>query len=72
MTETLCLALDQVTVVGVVHIDFRNAFDSVSHVQLLYKLQSFGIMGDYLWLWLKDYIELSIQHWTKQPQKLHT
>ena len=41
--------------VDVVHIDFRKAFDSVSHNQLLVKLWNIGITGT-LWKWFKSYL----------------
>ena len=55
MTEGWRKALDKKQVVGVVFIDFKKAFDSVSHALLLQKLQSLGIAGD-LWWWIKDYL----------------
>ena len=39
----------------VLYLDFRKAFDSVSHNQLLHKLWNFGIT-DNLWLWIKAYL----------------
>ena len=48
MTEDWRKALDKKQVVGVVFIDFKKAFDSVSHALLLKKLKSLGIAGD-LW-----------------------
>ena len=41
--------------VDVVHIDFRKAFDSVPHNQLLVKLWNIGITGT-LWKWFKSYL----------------
>ena len=35
-----------------VYLDFKKAFDSVSHNELLFKLWSFGITGK-LWNWIK-------------------
>ena len=40
---------------GVVFVDFMKAFDTVSHNNLLQKLENAGIGGDVL-LWLKDYL----------------
>ena len=54
MTGDWRKALDKKQVLGVVFIDFKKAFDSVSHALLLEKLQSLEIAGD-LWLWIKDY-----------------
>ena len=55
MTEAWRHALDRKLVVGVVFVDFRKAFDSISHPVLLHKLQGLGIAGD-IWLWIKDYL----------------
>ena len=46
--------------VDVVYLDFRKAFDSVPHNELLYKLWKHGITGD-LWLWFKAYLSLRAQ-----------
>lgn len=54
MTERWRRALDNRKVVGVVFVDLRKAFDSISHPLLLVKLQELGIAGK-LWLWIKDY-----------------
>ena len=48
--------LEAKTEVDVVYMDFRKAFDSVSHNGLLVKLNSIGITGK-LWLWLKEYLQ---------------
>ena len=42
----------------VIYMDFRKAFDSVSHNGLLIKLKILGITGK-LWLWLQTYLK----HW---------
>ena len=39
----------------VIYLDFRKAFDSLPHNELLLKLRSMGISGN-LWLWLKSYL----------------
>ena len=39
---------------NVIYLDFRKAFDSVAHNELLYKLWKHGITGD-LWLWFRAY-----------------
>lgn len=47
MTEKWRKALDNGQVVGVLFIDFRKAFDSVSHPILIQKLKACGISGDF-------------------------
>ena len=44
----------------VVYMDFRKAFDSVSHERLLMKLQSIGITGN-AWKWFEAYLKLRYQ-----------
>ena len=39
----------------VIYLDFKKAFDSVSHNELLVKLWSSGVTGN-LWLWCKAYL----------------
>lgn len=39
----------------VIYLDFRKAFDSVSHPELLFKLWVSGITGD-IWLWFQAYL----------------
>ena len=39
----------------IVYLDFKKAFDTVSHNELLFKLWSIGITGS-LWLWFKSYL----------------
>ena len=41
--------------VGIVLVDFRKAFDSISHHVLLNKFQAVSVAGD-LWCWIKDYL----------------
>ena len=56
LTETWRKAVDQNKVVAVAFIDFRKAFDCVSHTTLLHKLRhQFGIQGP-LFSWLTDYL----------------
>ena len=38
-----------------IYLDFRKAFDSVSHNELLFKLWQFGITGS-LWMWFRAYL----------------
>ena len=44
----------------VIYLDFRKAFDSVAHNELLYKIWKFGITGN-LWLWLRAYLTNRVQ-----------
>ena len=44
----------------IVYLDFKKAFDTVSHSELLYKLWSFGITGN-LWRWIKAYLTNRLQ-----------
>ena len=46
LTETWQAALDQKKVVGILLIDFKKAFDTVSHPILLKKLSAIGISGN--------------------------
>ena len=46
--------------VHVVYMDFRKAFDSVSHNGLLKKLDSIGTTGE-LWSWLREYLQERFQ-----------
>ena len=39
----------------VVYLDFAKAFDTVPHVELLFKLRSYGISG-HLWRWFQCYL----------------
>ena len=48
-------------VVDVIYLDFRKAFDSVSHSKLLLKLQSYGISGTLL-QWFRAYLTSRSQY----------
>ena len=56
LTEKWKTALDNGNVVGVVFIDFKKAFDCVSHSILDLKLQAMGISGPPL-EWIRDYLK---------------
>ena len=45
-------ALDEGYEVDAVYLDYRKAFDTVQHKQLLAKLESYGIEGD-IYQWIK-------------------
>ena len=44
----------------VIYLDYRKAFDSVVHNELLYKLWQYGICGD-LWNWIRAYLTNRMQ-----------
>ena len=56
MTERWRAALDDNKIVGAIFIDFRKAFDTISHELLPFKLQAVGIMGD-SYNWILDYLK---------------
>ena len=47
--------------VDVIYLDFREAFDSVAHNELLLKLWNFGIC-DNLWHWMRAYLSCRQQY----------
>ena len=52
MLNTILSTNDQT---DVVYLDFKKAFDSVPHKELLFKLRSLGISGK-LWSWFESYL----------------
>ena len=48
-------AIDESVTVDVMYLDLRKAFDSVSHIKLLYKLRNYGISGKLL-NWFNSYL----------------
>ena len=48
------------TQTGVIYLDFKKAFDSVAHNELLFKLWCFGIQGN-LWKWFRGYLASKMQ-----------
>ena len=44
----------------VIYIDFKKAFDSVPHRELLHKLRSVGVWGS-LWKWIENYLASRLQ-----------
>ena len=44
----------------VLYLDFKKAFDSVAHNELLFKLWSFGVTGN-LWKWFQAYLTNRVQ-----------
>ena len=59
-TERLLDGKNNKNDVDVIYMDFKKAFDSVSHNALLSKLQALGISGR-LWAWLETYLKTRIQ-----------
>ena len=53
--NTVHTILDTHSQADVVYLDFRKAFDSVPHNELLMKLWSFGLTGN-LWKWFRSYL----------------
>jgi len=49
------LAVDNSDGITAAYIDFAKAFDSVSHQELLCKLQNYGISGNLL-NWIKNFL----------------
>ena len=44
----------------VIYLDFKKAFDSVPHRELLHKLRSVGVWGS-LWKWIENYLASRLQ-----------
>ena len=59
-TEKLLNGKNNKNEVDVIYMDFKKAFDSVSHNALLLKLQALGISGK-LWSWLETYLKTRVQ-----------
>ena len=53
--STINQAADSKNSVDVMYLDFKKAFDSVPHEQLLFKLWQVGIIGP-LWKWFRCYL----------------
>ena len=56
LTETWKINIDNGNVVGVIFTDFREAFESVYHEVLFYKMQACGFYGNVL-QWLVSYLK---------------
>ena len=54
-TKTIAIPIYRVLPYPVIPIDFKKAFDSVAHNELLVKLWEFGITGN-LWKWFRAYL----------------
>ena len=55
MLNQIVMAFDENTTVDCIYLDYRKAFDSIPHNDLLLKLWHFCITGD-LWEWFKAYL----------------
>ncbi len=53
--STIHQAVDNKEEVDMVYLDFKKAFDSVPHNELLYKLWRVGVTGN-LWCWFQSYL----------------
>ena len=53
--------MESKTQTDVIYLDFKKAFDSVPHGELLFKLHSIGITGN-LWKWFEYYLSLRRQY----------
>ena len=53
-------SLESKTQTDVIYLDFKKAFDSVPHGELLFKLHSIGITGN-LWKWFEYYLSFHLQ-----------
>ena len=62
LTETWRRALDPNFVVGVLFIDFQKAFDSISHKNLIYKLEHYYRIKGNLLAWAGDYLSKRKQY----------
>jgi len=63
LLESLCdwtVNLESRLITDVVYIDFKKAFDSVSHTKLLLKLRTYGICGDLLG-WITSFLSSRTQ-----------
>ena len=54
------IVLSSASQTDVIYLDFRKAFDSVAHNELLLKLWKFGINGN-IWFWLRAYLSNRVQ-----------
>ena len=60
LVNSIANSLNTGSQADVIYLDFKKAFDSVAHNELLLKLWSFGIT-DSLWLWLRAYLTNRLQ-----------
>ncbi|XP_068759670.1 fibronectin type III domain-containing protein-like [Montipora capricornis] len=61
MTDTWKMNMDKGMIVGAIFVDFKKAFDSISHNILSLKLQAIGLSGN-LHEWLMDYLKDRFQY----------
>ena len=67
-TQQLLVFLDRVYHIlnsndacDVIYLDFKKAFDTVPHLELLSKIWNIGITGN-VWLWIREYLTNRVQH----------
>ena len=67
-TQQLLVYLDRVYHIlnsndgcDVIYLDFKKAFDTVPHHELLSKIWNIGITGS-VWLWIREYLTNRVQH----------
>uniref|UniRef100_A0A1X7T609 Reverse transcriptase domain-containing protein n=1 Tax=Amphimedon queenslandica TaxID=400682 RepID=A0A1X7T609_AMPQE len=60
MLDSIFEALDRKSCVDCIYLDFKKAFDSVSHNMLLLKLWNSGVVG-VLWDWFQAYLTTRCQ-----------
>ena len=71
MTDTWKMNMDKGMIVGAIFVDFKKAFDSISHNILSLKLQAIGLSGN-LHEWAMDATREAspnFSHWT--PPGIH-
>ena len=61
MVEKWRKAGDENNVIGIVFIDYKKAYDSIPHKQLLFKLQRSGLSGNLL-EWIQNYLTNRLQY----------
>ena len=61
MLNTINTSLNTNSQTDVAYLDFRKAFDSVAHKELLFKLWTFGTTGG-VWKWIQAYLTNRFQN----------
>ena len=58
--EEVTALLDNKHSIDIIYLDFRKAFDTVTHERLLQKLESYGIAGNII-AWIKQFLNDRMQ-----------